>query len=170
MDSLSWPATIWLFVAAVALHNLEEAIWLPRWPAFGFYGRFKITPFAFGVATHSVTALAFVSGLIAVLSGPGAFGAYLICGFALAMMLNVIFPHLIGSIWTKSYAPGTATALLLNLPAGLLLIGKSVQGQFIDPSRFAVNGPLTVLAIVAAVPFLFLGGALADAIRNGSHE
>lgn len=166
MPLLSWPAAIWLFVAAVTLHNLEEAIWLPRWPAFALNGRFRITPFAFGVAAHAVSVLALLSGLIAVRSGPNSFGAYLICGFALAMVLNVVFPHLIASIWTKSYAPGTGTAVLLNLPAGTELIIKSIEEQFIDPACFAVTGPLTVVASVALLPLLLLGGRLVDALRK----
>jgi hypothetical protein len=110
MSSFSFPLLLWLFVAAMALHNLEETIYLPSWPGFGLGGRIKISAFAFGFAANALTVLAIVCAVMAQISGPGGLGMYLICGFALAMVLNVVFPHLLQTLWTRSYAPGTATS------------------------------------------------------------
>lgn len=109
LSCLSRPAAVWLFVAATALHNLEEALWLP-----GFAG---FPPLA---------------------SVPLSWGAYLICGPALAMSVNAVAPHLVLSLARRSNtagsapcvfaATGPATALLLLLVTiGLRCVGVSLE-------------------------------------------
>ena len=51
--------------------------------------------------------------------------AYALAGYALAMLLNVFVPHVLATLALRQYAPGTATALLFNLPVcgALLYVG-----------------------------------------------
>ncbi|PWB82892.1 MAG: hypothetical protein C3F11_09500 [Methylocystaceae bacterium] len=169
MSSLSFPVLLWLFIAAMALHNLEESIYLPSWPGFGLGGRLRISAFAFGFAANTLTVLAVVCAALAQSGGAGGLGMYLVCGFALAMVLNVVFPHLLQTLWTRSYAPGVGTAALLNLPTGTLLLAKAFDARLIDPQRFLTTGPLTIAAIVALIPLLFrIGDALETAIGGTS--
>ncbi|PWB84241.1 MAG: hypothetical protein C3F11_02350 [Methylocystaceae bacterium] len=155
-----WPSAIWLFVVATAIHNLEETIWLPSWRGSRPlpWTKIPVDRFVFGFAANSLSVLFFLFGVLAVDAGPNSLGAYLICGSALAMALNVFFPHLAISIWTRSYAPGAATAALLVLPASSVLIINSIQDHYIDLATFMVTGPLTVLGLVISIPALFLVG------------
>jgi len=106
----------WLFAAVVAIHNLEEAAFLPAWS--GQAGRWhrRVGASEFRFAVFVLTVLAGVAALIATVQGRESFGAYVLTGYALAMLLNVAFPHLLATLAMGRYMPGTATALVLNLP------------------------------------------------------
>ena len=111
----------------------------------------------FRFAVAALTLLAY--GCAAWASAGGAIGAYLICGYALAMALNVFAPHLAATVAMRRYAPGTATAVLFVLPVSISLLSEAARQDRIAPSVFLWSGPLTVLAILAAIPGLFRMGA-----------
>ena len=90
--------------------------------------------------------------------GARSLGAYLLTGYALAMLLNVLFPHVLASLVLRTYVPGTATALAFNLPLGGWLLWRAITEKFVQPSVFAWSGPLTVVALIASVPVLFATG------------
>ncbi|NOY99322.1 MAG: HXXEE domain-containing protein [Chloroflexi bacterium] len=92
--------------------------------------------------------------------GKGSIGAYLVSGYALAMLLNVIFPHLLATLVMRRYAPGTATAIVLNLPITFMLLYQGLEANFIDISVFVYVGvgPLVVVGILFFIPGLFFMG------------
>ena len=147
----------WLFVLAVAAHNLEEALLLPAWSQRRGW-RYPVGAQEFGFAVVVLTAAAAATALLANSGGKGSTGAYLVCGYALAMLLNVLFPHLLATLVLREYTPGTLTAVFLNLPACTLLLGYSLREQYVETRTFLWVGPSTVLAIVAAIPLLFAAG------------
>lgn len=151
----------WLFVLAVAIHNLEEAVWLPRWSNAGGRWRRPVEPASFRFAVLILTLAAAGCVLLAAAQGPGSVGAYLLCGYALAMLVNVAVPHLAVSVATGTYAPGTGTAVLLNLPACSWLLHRGFAEDWVTGGAFVVAGPLTALALAASIPLLLaLGGRL----------
>lgn len=148
----------WLFALGVLVHNAEEALLLPQWSASA--GRWHpvvaAAEFQFAVAVLSLVVI--LCAWAASTGGARSLGAYLLTGYALAMVLNVFFPHVLASLWLRTYAPGTATALAFNLPLGGWLVWRAITERFVKPSVFAWSGPLTVIAIVASVPVLFATG------------
>ncbi|GGJ89680.1 hypothetical protein GCM10010123_19320 [Pilimelia anulata] len=108
----------WLLLAAFAVHNTEEALTAPRyfdrmrgelpipWPSAG----------AFQLATVTVTFVALLATAIAVRRQHTAY----VTALAWIMLANTVVPHVPLAILSGGYAPGLITALLLNLPAGLL--------------------------------------------------
>ncbi|OOG44106.1 hypothetical protein B0E52_08885 [Rhodanobacter sp. C06] len=147
----------WLFALGVVAHNAEEAWLLPAWPKRPM--RWRVSPRTFRLGTLVLSLLAVLLAWLAELGGRHSPGAYLLAGYALAMVLNVVAPHVIACLATRSYAPGTATALLFNLPLGGWLIHRSLSDGAIEPAVFAWSGPLVVLGLLACVPLLFaLGG------------
>lgn len=84
---------------------------------------------------------------------------YVLCGYALAMLLNVALPHLALTLTLRRYAPGLATALLFNLPASLLLLRAALDGERIALVTFVWAGPATVAAIVTAIALCFVVGS-----------
>ncbi len=74
------------------------------------------------------------------------------------MVLNVMAPHLIATIATSKYMPGTATAILFNFPLGCLFLKRALSENFIEFKVFAWSGPAVSLAIVASIPLLFAIG------------
>jgi hypothetical protein len=122
----------WHFALAVTLHNAEEGWFLPAWSHSA--GRWH-PPVGTGevrFAAGILTVLAYLSAS----GGKGSVGAYLLAGYALAMLLNVVFPHVLATIDERRYAPGTATAVLLNLPITVLLLSTAIQAGYIQLAAF----------------------------------
>jgi hypothetical protein len=115
-----------------------------------------VREFSFAVAVLTVAAAA--AAWLAQIGGKGSMGAYLVSGYALAMLLNVVFPHVLATAILREYVPGTPTALLLNLPVCYLLLQHALRDLHIDVQVFLWAGPLTALAILAAIPLLFAIG------------
>ena len=149
---------VWAFAIAITIHNIEEAILLPAWSQGA--GRWKrpvgANEFRFAVAV--LTAAVFAAAIMAGIGGKKSLGAYLVCGYALAMLLNIVYPHVLATVVLREYAPGTLTALLLNLPVSVLLLAMAFREDYIDASTFLWAGPLVVLAIAGSIPLLLAIG------------
>lgn len=163
---MTFFALTWLFVLAVGLHNLEEALWLPAWSQRAGRWHFPVGAVEFRFAVAVLTVAAAAVALAANIGGKGSVGAYLVSGYALAMLLNVVFPHVLASLILREYAPGTLTALLLNLPVCALLLEHALREQYVEMQVFLWAGPLVALAIAASIPLLFwIGRCLPLAAR-----
>lgn len=148
----------WLFALGVTMHNAEEAWLLPSWPRRPGFHWAAVEAGSFRVAAAVLSFVALLAAWCASIGGAHSLGAYFIAGYAAAMVLNVFLPHVAATLALRAYAPGTATALLCNLPLGSWLLYRSFAERRIEPSVFAVSGPLTVLGIAAlGVSLLWLG-------------
>lgn len=155
---MSYPALGWLFAFAVTLHNAEEALLLPKWSMRAGRWHAPIGAFEFRFAVLILTFLAYGAAYLSATQGPRTVAAYALAGYALAMLLNVFMPHLLATIALRQYAPGTATAKLLNLPVCSALLYVGVEDGYIEASKFAWYGPISVAVILASIPILFLVG------------
>jgi hypothetical protein len=157
----------WLFPIAITLHNLEEAIWLPAWSNKAGKWHRPVAPSSFRFAVAVLTALAFIVTIWSAISGPERVGTYLLTGYALGMLLNVLLPHLIATIALRSYMPGLATAILLNLPITVLMLLSAFSERFVSFPTFAYYGILVCLGLVGSIPVLFIvGDKLTDMIKG----
>lgn len=148
----------WLFALGVAVHNAEEAWLLPTWSRRPRRWLAGASPRSFRFAALMLSVAVLAAAWMACAGGPRSVGAYLIAGCALAMVLNVVIPHAAASLMLRTYAPGTATAVLLNLPLGSWLIYRSLTEGYVAPFVFVLSGPATVLAIMASIPLLLAAG------------
>jgi hypothetical protein len=151
---MTFGLVTWLFAAAVTAHNAEEAIWLPAWSRSAGKWHPGVTAIEFRFATAVLTLLAILAAALA-RRGDGSAGAYLVAGYALAMLLNVLFPHLLATLTLRRYMPGTVTAVLLIMPASAALLWNAIAGGYIDAQRFLWTGPATVAGIAISIPLLF---------------
>lgn len=117
-----------------------------------------------------LTVLAYVAAGLATVSGKEGVGAYLLAGYGLAMLLNVFLPHVVATLVMRRYAPGTLTALLLNLPVTLLLLHQGLREGYVHFQRLAWAGPLVVVGILAAIPLLFAVGRRLPKLRERSRD
>lgn len=62
--------------------------------------------------------------------------------------------------------PGTATAMLLILPASARLLWKAMTEGYVDAQRFLWAGPATVIGIAMSIPLLFWLGRRLPQERN----
>lgn len=151
-------ALAWLFTLGVLVHNIEEALYFPAWSARAGRWHAPVGPseFRFAVAVFSMSLVAIAATVST--ARPGDVSAYLFSGYVLAMVLNAFAPHLVTTLATSKYMPGTATAALFNLPLGCLFLKRALSANYIEFRTFAWSGPAVVLAIVASIPLLFAVG------------
>ena len=153
-----------LFTLGALLHNLEEALYLPAWSK---HARRWYRPVAAPVFRVAAAALSVVFVLITVFgmfSHTGGVGAYLMAGYVLAMLFNVMVPHALVSLFQREYMPGTTTALLLNLPLGLLYLHVALDARFIEMPIFLWAGPTVAIALLLLMPLLFTLGRRFQAV------
>lgn len=148
----------WLFALVITLHNVEEGWLLPPWSRSAGRWHQPIGAGEFRCAVGILTVLAYLVVYLATSSDKGSVGNYLLAGYALAMLLNVLFPHTLATIIMRRYAPGTATALLLNLPITVLLLFTAIRGSYIQLTPFLWVGPLVTGCLLGAIPLLFALG------------
>lgn len=152
-----------IFLAAFTLHNIEEAIWLPAWSAHAgkFHPEVEKNGFRFAVLT--ITAIGYLL-TFAYLTGGNANGTvtYLYYGFVLMMSLNAVFPHLLATISTRRYSPGTVTGCLLNLPIGMYLLFVEKRQTVADAGLLTGFAVVTVLTVVSLKPLFRIGKRLTD--------
>lgn len=157
---MGWLAAA--FVIAVALHDLEEALWLPAWSRRAGPWNRPVGAFEFRFAVIVLAVAAAVSAVLAIRQGPGSVGAHLLAGYALAMLVNVFVPHVAASVLLRRYMPGTATALALVLPSSAALLSVAFAGGWVSWPAFALTGPAIAAGLALSLPLLFaLGRRLA---------
>jgi hypothetical protein len=156
----------WLFSLGVVAHNVEEAVLLPQWSLRAGRWHRPVSAFSFRFAVTVLTVAVLLCAAAASDGGSRSCGAHLLTGYALAMVLNVFFPHVLASLMLRTYAPGTATALLFNLPFGGCLLWRAIHEDFVQPATFVWSGPLTVVAITGSIPLLFLAGERLSRLKH----
>src|SRR5215469_7345363 len=97
----------WLFALAVTVHNAEEGWLLPAWSRSAGRWHQPVGRGEFRFAVGILTVLAYLAVGLSVSSGKESPGTYLLAGYALAMLLNVVFPHVLATIAMRRYVPGT---------------------------------------------------------------
>ena len=148
----------WLFTVGVLIHNTEEAMWLPAWSVHAGRWHTPVAPRVFRFAVIVLSALLVIFMVSSSLTAAGSVSAYLMAGYVLAMVLNVFIPHVLGSVFLRRYMPGTATALVLNLPLGIVYLSRALSEGRIELPTFYWAGPAVALGIAASIPVLFVLG------------
>ncbi len=145
----------WLFPIAVTLHNSEEALSFPNWWV-RHAKEFPMHPGP-GVFRSAVAVLTFGAYVVTYLSqrkGQESVWAYLTFGYIVAMLANVFIPHIPASLLFRSYTPGVATAVLINLPVMSYLSRRAVQEGWVSGRRAVVFAVMVPLAIAGMIPIL----------------
>jgi hypothetical protein len=153
-ELLTYKLTAMLFGIGVTLHNLEEALFLVSWSRAHLKLWFVPNAKIYWVVTSLVSAAIWIL-IVGVRVWPGNVRLQsALSGFALAMVVNAVFPHFLASLGTHSYSPGTATGMLFNLPLGVWLIHEQLTAHaLVDIWRQAV--PYAALLAVGAYGALF---------------
>ncbi len=115
-----------IFILGFSLHNLEEALWLPKWSKYATKYHKEVSENEFRFAVMIITAIGYLLTFLYILFATVPICKYVFLGFVLMMVLNVIFPHLASSILLKKYAPGTITGILLNGPIGIYILSSKI--------------------------------------------
>lgn len=117
-----------LFLIGFTLHNIEEAIWLPKWSKSAKQYHAEVTTKQFIFAASIITILGYlISFQYLFYFNNSIIGRYIYLGFISMMVLNVIFPHLALTIILKKYAPGLVSGLFFTLPTGIMVLKKNTE-------------------------------------------
>jgi hypothetical protein len=152
---ISYDQLRWLFAIALTIHNLEEAIWLPKWSQQAGRWHPKVNQFPFRFAVVVLTLLAYGIVLWSYWGGKGSLGDYLLTGYAFTMLLNAFFPHPLGTLALRRYCPGLVTALFLNVPVMSLLLLRALEEQHVSLNAFLISAAAFTTAILGIIPLLF---------------
>jgi hypothetical protein len=150
-----------LFPVLAALHNAEEAIYLPRWirrsgPWFG-----GVEPAVFRFAVVVFTVLAFVVTVLSAVSGRMTIWGNLTFGYMIAMLINALVPHIAVSVVKRTFMPGVITAAALNLPILSFLAVLALKQGYISNHDALVFSIAVPLLLALMIPLLFkLGKSL----------
>ena len=152
---------LWLFPLAISLHNLEEAIWLPEWSRRAGRWHAPVVPGVFRFAVTILTAVALVLAWLSFRSGRQSIWTYMAFGYMVAMLLNVLIPHLAATVALRRYMPGLATALALNLPVLSLLAILALRENYVSGWKAIEYSLGMTVLLLLSIPVLFrLGKAL----------
>lgn len=145
--------------AAVTAHNIEEM----RSGITAAMRRFGWTTFAFRFAA---TIIALYFWMLAAGLWLGLPLVPVLTGFAAAMGFNAFVPHLALTLTERRYNPGTATGLLLVVPAASLwLLSDTVSGALAD-GRFVIESAVGAVFLLVSLPLLLLAGRAIEAVSG----
>ncbi len=147
----------WLFPIAVALHNAEEAVYMPGFVSI--HG--SRLPFHPGSATIRLGLLlmTFAAAAVTYLSaraGRQSVWAYLLFGSTIAMIANVFVPHIPATLAFRGYTPGVVTAVLINLPVMSYIAVKAVREQWVSGRKAVTYALLVPVALAGLIVALFV--------------
>jgi hypothetical protein len=152
---LSFRNLLWLFPIVVTLHNAEEAIWLPGWSKRAVLWHSPVTPGSFRFAVAVLTVVAFAVTWMSAESGKQTVWTYLAFGYMTAMFANVLIPHIALTVALRSYMPGVATAMALNLPVLFLLVVFAIREEYVSGWKAAAYSVGVAGILLASIPILF---------------
>lgn len=147
------------FCFAITLHNIEEALWLPKWSQQKSKFHMPVTPNEFHFAVIVITMLAYLSAFGYYYLPQSNFLKWIFIGFLGSMIFNAIFPHLAATIVMKKYAPGLITGLLLNIPINSFIIYQLFSHHLILWKELILSTIVVGILLIAMIPFLFKVGA-----------
>jgi hypothetical protein len=146
------------FCLAITLHNLEEALWLPKWSQLDSSFQKTVTPNEFHFAVLIITALAYLVAFLYLNFSESKIIKWAFIGFIGSMIFNAIFPHLIATLLMKTYTPGLATALLLNIPINTVILFKLHELNLVTLKEIIVSTVVIGIILLAMIPLLFMIG------------
>jgi hypothetical protein len=135
MIALSYKLTAVLFGIGVTLHNLEEAMFLADWTRSHLKLRFEPNHKIYWVLTSLLSIAIWIPVVGVCASKESSRFQDALSGFALAMAVNAVLPHLAISLVKRSYSPGLGTGMLFNLPLGVLLIHAQLSERAVSPGE-----------------------------------
>ncbi len=160
---MNTPSIYLLFLFSITLHNIEEALWIPRWSRYAQKFSKQVSGDEFHFAVLVITILAYLATGLFIFFPENLILKYFFFGFMGAMMFNIIFPHLILTIILKKYSPGLITGVLLIMPFNSLIIVSSLNNSIINLSEVIVSTIVVGIFLLILIPILEkIGGKLID--------
>jgi uncharacterized protein with HXXEE motif len=160
---------IWLLPLVLALHNLEEGLFFPRYLP-RVLGRLPaglrdwigpVTLRDMGVALALATLLPLGFCLWAAARPASRTALWLVLAMWATLLLNVAWHVAAALVLFGGYAPGVATAVALNLPLSVLVLRRAAAEQWLSPrALWALVPGALAFHLPGAFGVMLLGRAL----------
>ncbi len=154
----SRPRVLWLIPVLLAVHNAEEALLFPRYLPL-VLGRLPegwraiagaLTLGQVGTALALVTLIPLLLVIWAMRRPDSAVPLWLLLLVQATVLLNVLWHISAAAVVFDGYAPGLATAVLINLPFSIYLLGRAARERWVSrgamwallPGALLMHGPL----------------------------
>ncbi len=155
----------WLLWVCVAAHNLEEGLtaeaYFPKVEGL-LADRVPVSLVAlvpdlqeFYLALIGATLIPLIMTVMATTGQPTPVKKHLSPLLAVTLLLNVFIPHVPAAIALGGYAPGVATAVLVNLPFSIYFLRRAMQKRVIDRRGIVSLAAIGILLLVLVVPLLW---------------
>jgi hypothetical protein len=144
-----------LFPLAITIHNLEEAFWLPKWTENNKLIRRPIGSREFLFAILFITIFAYLSTFFTIIFPSSCLWKHIFYGFLGAMILNIIFSHLLTSIILRKYSPGLFTGVLIVFPTNSSILYQSFTSRNLGWLEFILSSIVVSAVILFLLPLLF---------------
>jgi hypothetical protein len=160
---------IWLLPLLLALHNLEEGLFFPRyvprvlgWLPAGVRDWIgPVSPREMGVALALATVIPLGFSLWAVARPASRSALWFVLAMWATLLLNVVWHVVVAIGLFRGYAPGLATAVCLNLPVSLLVLRRAAAEQWLDRrARWALAPAALAFHLPGAAGVMLLGRTL----------
>jgi hypothetical protein len=160
---------LWLVPIFTTIHNLEEALLMPvmlERRNSSVTGSLQelippITYRQFLIALAITTVIPYLIASCGDLRLKGGAAVYLLIIFQAMMLVNVL-AHGVMAVMMRSYAPGLATALILNLPFSIYFLKRADREQWVNKKAlrlaFVIGGLLHTPGLTAVI---LMAGAIA---------
>jgi hypothetical protein len=155
---MSFQTLVVVFPLVVTLHNAEEALWLPGWSERAGLWKTPVATDVFRFTAAILTVLAFVLTWLSVTSGKQTIWTYLTVGYIIAMLANVLVPHVAASLALRRYTPGVVTAVTLNLPVLSLLAVLALREGYVFGGKAIAYSIVVSGLLLLSVPAMFRWG------------
>jgi len=160
---------IWLLPLLLALHNLEEGIFFPRYlprvlgrlPAGvrEWIGPVSLREMGFALVVATAIPLAF--SIWAAARPASRTALWLVLAMWATLLLNAAWHVAAALVVFGGYAPGVATAVALNLPLSVLVLRRAAAEQWLSRrARWALVPAAIAFHLPGALGVMLLGRAL----------
>jgi hypothetical protein len=163
---MSKRTLLWLVPILLTIHNLEEALLMPafiekRNASVPGQLREIIPPVTYQQFLTALVIITVIPYLVALLWLNRAWAVYLLVGLQVVMLINVC-AHTLMALFLRGYAPGLATALVINLPFSLYLMKRAVREKWMSGKAVALMFPIgLVIHGPALAGLMLLSGKIA---------
>lgn len=151
-------AILLLFLFAFTIHNLEEGIWLVRQQSsekskVKMHKTVTQDEFLFGL--FWVTSLAYLITALYIFYPEVGMFKFAYFGFVGAMILNILFPHLISTLIERYYSPGLFTGLVAIIPINSLIVKTALEVGTITILQFIISTLIMAFLLLLSIPISF---------------
>ncbi len=139
-----------IFMFCLTLHNTEEALWFTEWRRKTFPNRRIANERSFLFALIGITVMGYSAAGLRLLYPGNIYFGYVFTGFVGAMLINAVMPHLLLTVFYRTYCPGVFTGCFLIIPFHFIILYEAItEGLALDEVIIStlIIGVVLLLAI-----------------------